>query len=350
MYIIFEHFKKYRNPPTTQWTTGFWRRFPWTGILALVSTVAAIILMVYILTQSDGQPINTQRFQPTVILAVSSTLANVALHYALSEALTVAWWVKAVKPGARVKDLHNIWAFGNNLKDVLRSWRSFNLIAMAGVLVALAPMNGPLLQRASVISQRSIVEIKFLTFRGMHFFETGFLYHEHERGMGNFTALFVETPECEGVIVRRRCTLRPGIIEYPFLLVNDTISLDPAGSWTTDRTVALSDARIQQAQGPTIHGGVWFYLDTLFNSSVHQSNAGAVGWNTVVKGTTSFRYLLSGGGLTAYGLSFSDPTHDILSTLREIAFRVALAVQPNHTFSEQHIQVQETRSETVYES
>lgn len=55
---------------------------------------------------------------------------------------------------ATVRELHSTWAFGNGFKDTLLSGRSFNFVALTGLLATLAPINGPLLQRASIIGSR----------------------------------------------------------------------------------------------------------------------------------------------------------------------------------------------------
>lgn len=96
-------------------------------------------------------------------LAISYTIANITLRYALAQAVTIAWWVKALKGDAKVQDLHNTWSFGHGLFPILRSGRSFNLVALAGLAVTLAPINGPLLQRASILHERTHVEMVNLT-------------------------------------------------------------------------------------------------------------------------------------------------------------------------------------------
>jgi hypothetical protein len=132
-------------PPTKQWTSGFWYHFPWIGIAALFTVIVAAAAMVLILALSNNQHIEGWSVQPTVYLAIASTVANIALHLALSQGVTIAWWVKAMKPESNVRDLHNIWSFGSSVQDALFAGRTFNLIALAGLVVAVVPINGPLL-------------------------------------------------------------------------------------------------------------------------------------------------------------------------------------------------------------
>jgi hypothetical protein len=82
---------------TKSWSTGFWRRFPWTGMFSLIAAILASAFMVQIIAISDGRPINDWYYQPTVYLSMTYTIANLALQFALTQALTMAWWIKALK-------------------------------------------------------------------------------------------------------------------------------------------------------------------------------------------------------------------------------------------------------------
>lgn len=137
--------------PSSPWSPGVWKRLPWTGFLALFTTVIATMLMIVILVHSNNQPAHWA-VQPAVLLAVTSTIANILLRYALSEGVTVAWWVKSMKPGTHVSDLHTVWSFGTSIKEAALSGRAFNMVALAGILVAITPINTPLLQRASSVT------------------------------------------------------------------------------------------------------------------------------------------------------------------------------------------------------
>ena len=129
-----------------QWTIGLWRRLPWKGMAALFTSIVTAAVMVLILVMSDDRPIAMWSVQPDVFLAITSAVANSALHFALSQGVTVAWWVKAMKPDSILTELHNTWSFGSSVWDALLAGRSFNLIALAGLAVAAAPIHGPLLQ------------------------------------------------------------------------------------------------------------------------------------------------------------------------------------------------------------
>ena len=82
------------------------------GMLALTISANASIAMVYVLTASNGALIYTWEYQPTMFLAIASTISNIALQFALAQAVTIAWWVRAMKSDTKIQNLHNIWAFG----------------------------------------------------------------------------------------------------------------------------------------------------------------------------------------------------------------------------------------------
>ncbi|KAF1833723.1 hypothetical protein BDW02DRAFT_569704 [Decorospora gaudefroyi] len=414
-----------QNPSLSTWRTGFWRRFPHTGVLALVVSILASASMIYIIRTSDGQPISSWTYQPTVWLAVSYTIANIALQYALARAVTIAWWTKALKGDAKVKDLHNIWAFGHGFCDILLSGRSFNLVALAGLVVTLAPINGPLLQRASIVHERTRVDMNTINMSiaevfpdgytgetaghggetpsslsasfsdimkqyttrqpinisssgcvgtckgivygagydvtcskdttdpyhislnmseyggraiGFSFFWSNFTYMEERlvpnttTAVMNFTAVFKGESTCTGELNRTHCVLHPATIGYPIVMTNNTIDLDPDGSWETDQAYDLHPPWLQTYRGPTTHGGMYLYANELYKSHMDTRWDGIAGWHGWTTGTTGYRYMVNLGNINNSSMiggcvmQFVDPTSDILSTVREIAFRTALYI------------------------
>jgi hypothetical protein len=407
----------------TSWRTGFWRRFPPTGMLSILTAILASTCMIYIVSTSDGKPINNWKYQPTVYLSITYTIANLALQYALAQAITMAWWIKALKGDASVRDLHNVWAFGSSFVDILASPRSFNIVALAGLAVALVPINGPLLQRSSVVIERTRVELKNLTIptalefpdgytgdiasmMGSHYptaisssfseilkqhnnrqsinitdvgcegictgtllgagydihcwnesiratnldnrtredagwgwrttpFSSGFSYEEVEDPVINFTVTFKSEPVLDANYTTSKCILRPATVEYPILLTNNTITLDATGSWKSDRISKLRPAMFNSGlvNSPTTHGGMWLYLDALYNSSMYADYSGRLGWRGSYSGAAAYRYVNNVGLMGVKSsldegatLSFLDPTQDAMDTVREIAWRTALYI------------------------
>lgn len=133
------------------WQPGFIRRTPWAGLGAMLGALFGVLAGVLVLYFSDNQPVEDWTVQPTVYLAIASAATNIFLHFALTEALTIAWWCRALEPNTSFADLHRTWDFGQSLWSAVTSGRKFNAIALATILVALVPINGPLLQRASRI-------------------------------------------------------------------------------------------------------------------------------------------------------------------------------------------------------
>ncbi|KAI9718454.1 MAG: hypothetical protein M1812_004175 [Candelaria pacifica] len=136
------------------WTTGFFSRFPWGGISALIGAVLCAAASAAILLASDGK-VNDWKLQPTVYLAITSALSSILVHYALSVGVTNSWWRKATKEGTTVDDLHRYWSYGNSLWSSTLAGKHFNLIALASIMASLTPVSSPLIQRASsVVAQQ----------------------------------------------------------------------------------------------------------------------------------------------------------------------------------------------------
>src|ERR1700712_5726748 len=93
------------------WQPGVWESFPFLAFLALAFTIIATVVMIIVLTYSNGRPADW-RVAPSVLLALAAALANLSLRYALGEGVIISWWTKTLKPGTKLEDLHNTWAFG----------------------------------------------------------------------------------------------------------------------------------------------------------------------------------------------------------------------------------------------
>lgn len=132
------------------------RQVPYASVAALLLSLVGILLSATILVVSDGQTLESwgkaASFTPSTYLSIASTVTNITLHFALSGGITVSWWRRALLLNSQVVDLHRTWSYGNNFFAAITSWRNFNLVALASILVTLAPINGPLLQRASRVT------------------------------------------------------------------------------------------------------------------------------------------------------------------------------------------------------
>jgi hypothetical protein len=148
----------YSNPPP--WKPGFWKSFPLVGMLALWGAVFCSAAIVAVLLMSDAQPVDqfahwnyyskSLDIQASTLLAALSTLTNLLIAVAFSEALNVTWWLKAIH-GTTLRDLHYSWSYGQSLINVLGSGRNFNKVAFAALLTSVVVIDGPLLQRATIV-------------------------------------------------------------------------------------------------------------------------------------------------------------------------------------------------------
>src|SRR5271168_561677 len=76
---------------------GAFKRLPWSGFGALIAAILGVGTSIAILITSNNQPITGWTFQPTVYLAIASTLTNILIHYAFAQGVTIAWWRRAMK-------------------------------------------------------------------------------------------------------------------------------------------------------------------------------------------------------------------------------------------------------------
>ena len=155
------------------WTPGL-SKLPWKGLGALLISFAGAVVAFAILAISNGDAVDNWKFQPTVYLAIASTITNITVGYALMEGVTVSWWNKALKDNTKLADLHHVWAFGNSFLSAILSGRHASLIALACVLVALSPVNGPLLQRATTIAPSTVKSTQRLSIPANRFLPLGY--------------------------------------------------------------------------------------------------------------------------------------------------------------------------------
>ena len=144
----------YVAAPTSNapWRVGTFNHIPWKGLLALLVSIAGIVASIGILIASNRDAVSRWSVSPTVYIAIASAVTNVLLSYSLRKALDVAWWKKATQDGTSIADLHRQWDFGSSVGKALLAGRHVNMIAIACILCAIAPINGPLLQRASTVT------------------------------------------------------------------------------------------------------------------------------------------------------------------------------------------------------
>lgn len=112
------------------------------------------------------------------------------------------------------------------------------------------------------------------TFQGIDVFASNFSFNEFEGGIMNFTAIYkeqIKAQNCVGILSNSTYMLRSALIEYPVVLINDTITLDVSSSWRTDHPIKMLplEEHNRSTQGPTTYGGIYLYLNSLLKSSSH---------------------------------------------------------------------------------
>lgn len=138
------------------WHAGVWTRAPVSGLLALTVALLCGLATIVVLKAADGVPIDHWQVrgyavQPTVILSVLATLANALFRYAFTEGARVSWWVTAQR-GTSIGALHRAWDHSQSAVPILTG-RRFSLLAISSLSTLIVLIDGPLLQRASTISQ-----------------------------------------------------------------------------------------------------------------------------------------------------------------------------------------------------
>ncbi|KAK5695177.1 hypothetical protein LTR97_008683 [Elasticomyces elasticus] len=123
---------------------------PLLGLLALIVSIACMLVSLAILLASDDQPVTDWTVQPTVYLAIASALANTALGFSRFYAVPLAWWY-SVSRGNSIKDLERQWEAGYSVVLALRHNVHMGFTGFATLLVALMILDGPLLQKATSV-------------------------------------------------------------------------------------------------------------------------------------------------------------------------------------------------------
>ncbi|KAK3699974.1 hypothetical protein LTR37_016218 [Vermiconidia calcicola] len=156
--------RKHARLPTTRprpWKTGVLKRMPWAGLLSILLAFGCGIAAISIALVSDGTPLNRWTVngydvQPAVLLSIVATIANAFLVFAFTQGATIHWWNTAFQ-GASLRELHSSYHYGSGLTAVFSSVATFNTVALAGIFMPVLLMDGPVLQRASSVVQRTQV-------------------------------------------------------------------------------------------------------------------------------------------------------------------------------------------------
>jgi hypothetical protein len=148
---------------------------------------------------------------------------------------------------------------------------------------------------------------------------------------------------CYGTIVQRTCMMRSATLEYPIVLVNDTVFLGGNSStFTVDHIQAGADTGDPPYTGPdrndfsfTTLGGLAVAAQNMFGSQAIQN------WYDIqINGSLASQYIDYGSGPGSFfiqqdacAINWADPTFDIINALNELMFRTALVTTNMSTYA-----------------
>lgn len=90
------------------WRPSVFRVGPLAGLVALVFAFLQIFASYAVLQASNGAPIKSWRYQPTVYLAILVAISNKALAFAAIQGTVVTFWLRVLK-GTTLQQLHRDW-------------------------------------------------------------------------------------------------------------------------------------------------------------------------------------------------------------------------------------------------
>ena len=181
---------------------------------------------------------------------------------------------------------------------------------------------------------------------GTDIFGTYLLWPSYENGMTlwpmvtvgtfNLGVQFKDKVACNSELTIRNCTFRPATVIYPVTIdaTSSTISLTAGTNISDDKVVKLANTSSYMTELETsnksfnvsTYGGFFKALSDSYSSVMHM-DFGAIGFQIYNQGALSNRYVNTSStyeGLNCT-LNFGDPTDDIISNMRELMFRTAMA-------------------------
>jgi hypothetical protein len=135
------------------------QRIPWLAATLLLVVLVCIGASAGIIVFSDKRTVASLKVQPTVLLAILSSVLNFALGITFSTSVAITWWRSAIQ-GTSLARLHYIWNRGEGLCffSALAAGSDARKVVLAAATIAMVKfVNNPLLQRATHIRAQDIV-------------------------------------------------------------------------------------------------------------------------------------------------------------------------------------------------
>ncbi|KAK3392633.1 hypothetical protein B0T20DRAFT_360744 [Sordaria brevicollis] len=145
------------------WKPGGFRHFPYIGYLSLVASVACTGVATFLIIMSDGQLVShwygPMHTSPSVLLALTSALANIMMLTAYAEGWVLFFWIQALKGNMPLSNIHYNWeaatsAWGS-FKSLMKR-RALSVSVVSLLVAATATVRGPLIQKSVYIQTRDI--------------------------------------------------------------------------------------------------------------------------------------------------------------------------------------------------
>jgi hypothetical protein len=135
------------------------RQIQWSAVVMVLIILACMGASACIVTVSDKQTVESWKVQPAVLLAVLSSVLNLALGAVLSLSVAITWWRSALH-GTTLARLHYIWdrGEGSSFAPALKAGFDARKVALIAAVIAMVKfVNNPLLQRSTHVRTREIV-------------------------------------------------------------------------------------------------------------------------------------------------------------------------------------------------
>lgn len=144
------------------------KTFPWKGIAALLvsllTTAGSFVILWRMQARQELMPTTGiwRVMQPASLISALMSINGAALHIALLEGVTVAWWYRATLPTANLGELHSLWATGTSSVEAAINIRRLSWVSLAALFVAILPVNSFLLQAAITTPMKLIQKIDII--------------------------------------------------------------------------------------------------------------------------------------------------------------------------------------------
>lgn len=130
------------------------RVIPWKGIVALLVSLLTMAgssgLLFYLDWRRELVPTAGvyRVMQPASWISALMSVNSIALHVALMDGVTIAWWYCATRPTANLQQVHDIWYTGTSSFHAVIQLQKLSYVSLATLFVAVLPLNSFLLQAA----------------------------------------------------------------------------------------------------------------------------------------------------------------------------------------------------------